>query len=174
MPVTATHRQHHCNFAGLVEPYLGQSNFAVAHLLVGEGTFSGLVMFQGILTSDVPDTKLQEICLQVLCDTAWSHFWSAGLLSPDLSAVAVTGAIDCSANYEQSCLQGYDTPTAILLGTRMLYLHLIPRHCTSSNVDPIPRITSVFYHCCLVCACQLSKYHLTQNCLKLLGLSAEF
>ena len=29
---------------------------------------------------------------------------------------------------------------AILLGPRMLYLHLIPRHCTSHDIDPIPRI----------------------------------
>ncbi len=38
-------------------------------------------------------------------------------------------------------MQGYGAPRATLLGTRMLYLHLIPRHCTSSNADPIPRIT---------------------------------
>ena len=74
----------------------------------------------------MPNMKLQDFFLQILCDTAWSHSRSAGLLLPDVPAVAVNRASRMLCKLYRVISAGYGAPTAILLEPRSCTCMLFP------------------------------------------------
>ena len=81
--VTDTHRQHHCNFAGPVEPHFWTKQLDSGLLPGLTVELAGLVRLQGELEMMCLICR-HYVCkvffLQVVCNVTWSYSWSAELL----------------------------------------------------------------------------------------------
>ena len=88
--------------------------------------------------------------LQVVCNVTWCYSWSAGLLPPELICSTWHCCVSNALQTVVGCVCKVVVPcTVIVTMTRNLYLHLILRHCTPSDVALSWGNSAFCYYYCL-------------------------